>query len=293
MSKSLFANLLAIAALLTLVTALGCIRGGDREYGGKGEVIHVGAYQPVKLDRVVYAIPLLCEESVDDAQPMDISELDALTALYTSAGGVNWVNSDNWLSDAPLGEWYGVTTNDVGSVTAISLPDNELAGALPAELEGLPNLASIDINGNDGLTGCIPAALERVSVYGFLDAGLNQNYVIAPKVSGNVIAAVRTRVLNPESTQITLSVDEESANLRDLNDIQYKLINPLPGEAAVETDEEPPEDNTYAARIWGEFQVISGFEVPGWLFFEVPEPLEFSALVWEDLEFVRVRYPTN
>lgn len=293
MNKGRLTNLLAIAALLTLITAAACIRGGDREYGGRGEVIHVGAHVPVKLDRVVYALPRYCEEPEEGAQAADVSELDALTALYTSAGGVNWENSDGWLSGAPPGEWHGVATNDAGSVTAIALPENNLAGALPKELRGLSSLTFLDITDNDGLTGCVPDSLQNVSIQGFVEAGLNQNYVIAPKVPGNVIAAVRTRVLNPESTQITLSVDEEAANLRDVNDIQYKLINPLPGEGAVETDEDAPEDNPYAARIWGEFQVITGFEIPGWLYFEVPETLEFSSLVWEDLEFVRVRYPTD
>ena len=291
MNKGRLTNILAIAALLTLVTAVACIRSGDREYGGKGEVIHVGAHKPVKLDRVVYALPRYCEEA-EDAQT-EVSELDALTALYTSAGGASWDNSDKWLSGAPLGEWHGVTTNDAGSVTAIALPDNNMAGVLPKELGGLSDLTFLDITGNDGLTSCVPDSLQTVSIQGFIDVGLNQNYVIAPKVPGNVIAAVRTRVLNPESTQITLSVDEEAANLRDVNDIQYKMINPLPDEGAVKTDEEAPEDNTYAARIWGEFQVVAGFEIPGWLYFEVPEALEFSALVWEDLEFVRVRYPTE
>ena len=100
-------------------------------------------------------------------------------------------------------------------------------------------------------------------------------------------------MLNPESTQVTLSVDENTATLRDLNEIQYNMIDPNPGEGAVETQEEPPEGNPYAARIWGEFQIISGFEIPGYLFFEVPENLEFSALVWDHVEFVRVRYPTS
>ena len=292
MKKGLLIRLLAVAALLTLVIAMGCIRGStESESGGKGEIIHVGAYEPVKLDRVVYALPRYCDEPEESAQSAQVSDLDALIALYTSAGGVDWQNSDNWLSDSPLGEWSGVTINDGGSVTAISLPNNDLAGALPTELGGLANLASLDITGNDGLTGCVPAALENVSIQGFIEAGLNQNYVIAPQQEGNVIAAVRARVLNPESTQVTLSVDENAATLRDLNDTQYKLIDPSPGQGAVETQEEAPEENPYAARLWGEFQVVAGFEIPGWLFFETPEALDFSALVWEDVEFVRVRYP--
>ena len=291
MNKTLFTNFLAIAALLTLVAAMGCPRSSESESGGRGEIIHVGAYEPVKLERVVYALPRYCDEPEESAQSSPVSDLDALIALYTSAGGVDWENSDKWLSDAPLGEWHGVTTNDNGSITAISLPNNDLAGVLPTELGGLSNLASLDITGNGGLTGCVPAALRNVSIHGFIEAGLNQNYVIAPQQEGYVIAAVRARVLNPESTQVTLSVDEKAATLRDLNDTQYKLIDPSPGQGAVETQEEAPEDNPYAARIWGEFQVIVGFEIPGWLFFETPEALDFSALVWEDVEFVRVRYP--
>ena len=72
MNKGRFTYILAIAALLTLVAAVACIRGGDREYGGRGEVIHVGAHKPVKLDRVVYALPRYCEEA-EDAQMAEIS----------------------------------------------------------------------------------------------------------------------------------------------------------------------------------------------------------------------------
>ena len=34
----------------------------------------------------------------------------ALAALYEATDGPNWVNSDNWLTDRPLNEWYGVET---------------------------------------------------------------------------------------------------------------------------------------------------------------------------------------
>lgn len=56
-----------------------------------------------------------------------LSELDAetdraaLVALYNATGGDNWTNSDNWLSDAPIGEWYGVTTDNNGRVISLNL----------------------------------------------------------------------------------------------------------------------------------------------------------------------------
>ena len=38
----------------------------------------------------------------------------ALVALYEATEGPNWVNSENWLTDAPLGDWYGVDTDGSG-----------------------------------------------------------------------------------------------------------------------------------------------------------------------------------
>ena len=38
------------------------------------------------------------------------SDRAALVALYEATDGPNWVDNGNWLTDAPLGEWYGVDT---------------------------------------------------------------------------------------------------------------------------------------------------------------------------------------
>ena len=47
----------------------------------------------------------------------------------------DWDDSENWLSDAPLGEWEGVTTNDDGRVTELDLEPNGLSGCVPSSLE--------------------------------------------------------------------------------------------------------------------------------------------------------------
>ena len=38
------------------------------------------------------------------------TDREALVAFYNATDGENWYGSDNWLSEAPLGEWEGVTT---------------------------------------------------------------------------------------------------------------------------------------------------------------------------------------
>ncbi len=68
------------------------------------------------------------------------TDREALVAFYNATDGENWFESNNWLSDAPLGEWYGVTTNDDGRVIALVPEDNNLSGEIPAELGSLSNL---------------------------------------------------------------------------------------------------------------------------------------------------------
>ena len=65
---------------------------------------------------------------------------DALAALYNATGGANWRNNGNWLSNAPMGEWHGVTTDRDGRVTQLVLSHNQLTGEIPVELGNLSYL---------------------------------------------------------------------------------------------------------------------------------------------------------
>ena len=51
----------------------------------------------------------------------------ALIALYNSTNGAEWGNKTGWLTDAPVGEWYGVTVEGE-RVVAINLIYNNLRG---------------------------------------------------------------------------------------------------------------------------------------------------------------------
>ena len=51
----------------------------------------------------------------------DANDRAALVALYNATDGPNWINSENWLTDAPLGEWYGVEVDGSGRVVSIDL----------------------------------------------------------------------------------------------------------------------------------------------------------------------------
>ena len=85
-----------------------------------------------------------------------------MVAFYNATNGENWDINYNWLSDTPLGEWEGVSTNDDGRVTSLNLGSNELSGEIPAELGSLSNLRWLEFKYND-LSGEIPAELGSLS----------------------------------------------------------------------------------------------------------------------------------
>ncbi len=44
-------------------------------------------------------------------------ERSTLVTLYNATDGSNWKDSENWLSDMPVSEWYGVTTDIADRIT--------------------------------------------------------------------------------------------------------------------------------------------------------------------------------
>ncbi len=91
-------------------------------------------------------------------------ERDVLIALFNSTNGVEWTNNTNWLNFAPLGDWYGVTTDARGKVTKIVLADNNLSGSLPSQLSSLANLNTLNLSFNTALSGTLPHGFTRLSL---------------------------------------------------------------------------------------------------------------------------------
>ena len=105
-------------------------------------------------------------------------EIEALTAFYNSTGGADWTNSVNWLQDAPLEDWYGVTTDESGRIQSLNLADNNLHGTLPLEIGTLANLKTLNLSINEGLTGPLPVKLTGLGLESLVLDGTN---LCAPK----------------------------------------------------------------------------------------------------------------
>ena len=101
----------------------------------------------------------LCGRAGDaGAQGSVEDDRTALASLHDATGGTGWAYSTNWLTEAPLGDWYGIETDGDGRVVAVSLPRNGLSGEIPSALGDLDRLEELWLTAND-LTGAIPSEL--------------------------------------------------------------------------------------------------------------------------------------
>ena len=107
------------------------------------------------------AIALLA--ACTETAPTLKSDRDVLIEFYKDTDGPDWADNTNWLSDASIGEWYGVTADENGRVIELVLDGalfqrHGLSGKIPPELGSLTNLERLHLNWNE-LSGKIPSEL--------------------------------------------------------------------------------------------------------------------------------------
>ncbi len=153
----------------------------------------------------------------------------ALNVLYDAMGGPNWERDYNWLTDAPLNEWYGVTADDNGRVRGLELSLNRLDGIIPPEIGNLGALGWLDLAAND-LSGPIPPEIGNLASLGLLNlSGNNLSGSIPPEI-GNLPALYFLSLSgNNLSGPIPLEIGNLAA-LEYLNLAANDLSGPIPPE---------------------------------------------------------------
>ena len=205
----------------------------------------------------------------------------ALVALYFALNGPSWGRIHNWLSDAPIDEWYGVEADDDGRVVAIYIGVSGrpriIDGSLPPELGNLANLERLFIHGN--LIGGIPPELGNLANLKSLGLQNNQLSGEIPPELGNLTSL---NSLNLSNNQLTGPIPPELVNLSNLENL-YLSDNQLTGEISDALINLPSLENLHLSnnQLTGEISpdlcllnsfgvpgnnlTIRGWEVPHWL----------------------------
>ena len=149
----------------------------------------------------------------------------ALVALYNATDGANWTDKENWLSDEPLGDWQGVTTDDEGRVIELHLWGNNLVGEIPTELGGLSELTRLELQNNQ-LTGNIPSELGSLYNLTILDIDTNQLNGGIPSAFGNLS---NLQKLDFSSNELSGAIPAQLASLSNLTILNFHT-NQLTGQ---------------------------------------------------------------
>ena len=144
------------------------------------------------------------------------TDREALVALYNATNGENWTISDKWLSDAPFGEWHGVTTNGDGRVVELDLSFNALSGEIRPELGSLSNLEWLRL-GNFELSGEIPPELGSLSNLELLS--LSGNFELSGEIPAELGSLSNLTELYLNNNDLSGEIPAELGSLSNLTEL--------------------------------------------------------------------------
>ncbi len=185
-----------------------------------------------------------------DRADCDVAQVErlALNDLHDLTDGPSWANRTAWATDAPLGDWHGVSTEG-GRVVEVALPANGVSGPLPGEIANLLELTVLDLTANKlsgafpgtiaglhrltelrvgrnaGLEGVLPFALrrlERVRVLRYDDTGLCASpspsfqawYTAIDETAGAICDKAEEVTVSMPMVYLTQSVQTPSRSVR-------------------------------------------------------------------------------
>ena len=131
-----------------------------------------GCFKPVVQDgKIVWQFKGRADFSIDNVESIDFrsKEYDeievrkALMEFYHAMDGDNWMHNDNWGSDKPIWEWYGINPDGskVPWVRFIEICFNNVSGNIPNNIHCLGPMEYFQLYGNN-IEGELPASLGNL-----------------------------------------------------------------------------------------------------------------------------------
>jgi Leucine-rich repeat (LRR) protein len=152
------------------------------------------------------------------------ADYQPLVDLYNATGGANWTRKTNWLTGCIPCNWYGVSCDGNGRVTAINLIGNNLIGTLPASLSALTSLQSLELGAN-ALTGGIPTGIGNLPALQTLNLSRTQ---LGGGIPASLGQLTRLQNLLLNESQLTGPLPASLGTLAQLQNLQL-YTNQLSG----------------------------------------------------------------
>ena len=154
----------------------------------------------------------------------NLSEREILKIFYETTNGVNWYRNDNWCTDKPLEEWYGIKVNrnlnnrflsNNFIVTEIDLKNNNLNGSLSGVIGHLRNLTILKLDINR-LTNKLPIGLFNLKKLKILN--FRENY-FKGKIPREICNLENIEKINLSLNKLSGKIPNSMCKLKKLNEL--------------------------------------------------------------------------
>lgn len=126
--------------------------------------------------------------------------------------------------------------------------------------------------------------LRTLEATGHIEDGVP--YGIRATGPGTTLAGVRLKLVNPNALFVSLLVDEDAVSIEDDAGNRYAPLDPW--ERRQVAPAPLPDGATVLPLLWGPIEMAQGFEVEGWILFEIPKGRTPASLTWQQADFVKL-----
>ncbi len=104
--------------------------------------------------------------------------------------------------------------------------------------------------------------------------------------------ALKLIILNPKTSMVKFNINQESLELYSdlLENVKYNPYNVLEFESNLK-DKDSDKSKKHLDKeevLWGDYSLLLGEEMEGWVFFQVPKGQQFELLLWLTADIVKI-----
>jgi hypothetical protein len=115
------------------------------------------------------------------------------------------------------------------------------------------------------------------------------HYVIRPQSDGRVLVLTRLSVINANAALASLLIDERTLSVEDARGRRYQIVNPWVQRETIA--QATAKNDAFLPLLWGVTELREGYQVSGWVMFELPADAPARGLIWNQVETIRLSFP--